>query len=40
MRPLFEKKNMEDANEKELLESYQQQRIVGGTDAQVSSAPW
>ncbi|XP_061549579.1 prothrombin [Phycodurus eques] len=39
-RPLFEKLNKEDVTEKELLESYRQQRIVGGTDAEVASAPW
>ncbi|XP_054650458.1 prothrombin [Dunckerocampus dactyliophorus] len=39
-RPLFEKLQKEDANEKELRESYITQRIVGGNDAQVASAPW
>ncbi|KAM9836155.1 prothrombin [Aulostomus maculatus] len=39
-RPLFEKVGHEDAKEKELLESYRGQRIVGGDDAEVASAPW
>ncbi|XP_057685595.1 prothrombin [Corythoichthys intestinalis] len=39
-RPMFEKLGKEDGNEKELEESYRQQRIVGGTDAEVASAPW
>ncbi|XP_040029645.2 prothrombin [Gasterosteus aculeatus] len=39
-RPLFEKLKKKDRNEAELLESYRQERIVGGDDAQVASAPW
>lgn len=39
-RPLFEKLNKKDAKEAELLESYREQRIVGGDDAEVASAPW
>lgn len=39
-RPLFEKKNKQDAKEGELLESYRASRIVGGIDAEVASAPW
>ncbi|KAM9820242.1 prothrombin [Neosynchiropus ocellatus] len=39
-RPLFEKMNKKDAKEIELLESYREQRIVGGDDAEVASAPW
>ncbi|XP_077462624.1 prothrombin [Stigmatopora argus] len=39
-RPMFEKADKKDGNEKELEESYRQQRIVGGTDAEVASAPW
>lgn len=39
-RPLFEKKNKQDAKEGELLESYRGSRIVGGDDAEVASAPW
>ncbi|XP_061745348.1 prothrombin-like [Nerophis ophidion] len=39
-RPQFEKLKKEDNNEKELLESYRAQRIVGGNDAEVASAPW
>nr|BAM36362.1 coagulin factor II [Oplegnathus fasciatus] len=39
-RPLFEKQNKQDAKEAELLESYREQRIVGGDDADVASAPW
>uniref|UniRef100_A0A3Q2FGV9 Prothrombin n=1 Tax=Cyprinodon variegatus TaxID=28743 RepID=A0A3Q2FGV9_CYPVA len=40
LRPLFEQKSQEDKNEKELLETYKEQRIVGGNDAEVASAPW
>ncbi|XP_008301639.1 prothrombin [Stegastes partitus] len=39
-RPLFEKKNKQDAKEEELLASYRGKRIVGGNDAEVASAPW
>ncbi|XP_068612481.1 prothrombin [Brachionichthys hirsutus] len=39
-RPLFEKLNKQDANEAELLESYREQRIVGGDSAEAASAPW
>ncbi|KAF7660261.1 hypothetical protein LDENG_00285290, partial [Lucifuga dentata] len=39
-RPLFEKQNKQDANEKELLESYRGSRIVGGDNAEVASSPW
>ncbi|KAM6945703.1 prothrombin [Aplochiton taeniatus] len=39
-RPLFEKQSVQDAKEKELLESYLAGRIVGGDDAEVASAPW
>lgn len=39
-RPLFENINKKDAKEMELLESYREQRIVGGNDAEVGSAPW
>uniref|UniRef100_A0A3Q3WIL6 Prothrombin n=1 Tax=Mola mola TaxID=94237 RepID=A0A3Q3WIL6_MOLML len=39
-RPLFEKLNKQDATEKELAESYREQRVVGGSDAEVASAPW
>uniref|UniRef100_A0A671RPU6 Prothrombin n=1 Tax=Sinocyclocheilus anshuiensis TaxID=1608454 RepID=A0A671RPU6_9TELE len=40
VRPLFEKINKEDKNEKELLMSYSGTRIVGGEEAEVASAPW
>ncbi|XP_038159173.1 prothrombin [Cyprinodon tularosa] len=40
LRPLFEQKSQEDKNEKELVETYREQRIVGGNDAEVASAPW
>ncbi|XP_058162249.1 prothrombin [Dasypus novemcinctus] len=40
LRPLFEKKSVEDRKEKELLDSYIEGRIVGGSDAEVGSAPW
>ncbi|XP_077584350.1 prothrombin [Stigmatopora nigra] len=39
-RPMFEKKDKKDGRENELEESYRQQRIVGGIDAEVASAPW
>ncbi|KAI3366194.1 hypothetical protein L3Q82_010012 [Scortum barcoo] len=39
-RPLFEMKNKKDTKEAELLESYREQRIVGGDNADVASAPW
>lgn len=39
-RPLFEKIDKEDTKEEELLESYRDKRIVGGNDAEESSAPW
>lgn len=39
-RPLFENIGIKDAKENELLESYREQRIVGGDDAEVASAPW
>nr|AHK09950.1 blood coagulation factor II [Ctenopharyngodon idella] len=39
-RPLFEKINKADKNEKELLMSYTGSRIVGGDEAEVASAPW
>uniref|UniRef100_A0A3B5QRK3 Prothrombin n=1 Tax=Xiphophorus maculatus TaxID=8083 RepID=A0A3B5QRK3_XIPMA len=39
-RPLFEQKGKQDKNENELLESYREQRIVGGDEAEVASAPW
>ncbi|XP_048886035.1 prothrombin [Brienomyrus brachyistius] len=39
-RPMFEKENKQDQNEKELLESYGGSRIVKGLDAEVGSAPW
>ncbi|XP_016099655.1 prothrombin-like [Sinocyclocheilus grahami] len=40
VRPMFEKVNKEDKNEKELLMSYTGSRIVGGDEAEVASAPW
>ncbi|XP_037696384.1 prothrombin [Choloepus didactylus] len=40
LRPLFEKKSAEDTAEKELLASYIQGRIVGGSEADVGMAPW
>uniref|UniRef100_A0A8C8DN93 Prothrombin n=1 Tax=Oryzias sinensis TaxID=183150 RepID=A0A8C8DN93_9TELE len=40
LRPLFESKGKKDAKEQELLDSYREQRIVGGDDAEVASAPW
>ncbi|XP_031175699.1 prothrombin [Sander lucioperca] len=39
-RPLFEKIKKVDGKEAELLESYQEKRIVGGDGAEVASAPW
>lgn len=39
-RPLFEKLNKVDGKEAELLESYREQRIVGGDEAEVASVPW
>ncbi|XP_054479738.1 prothrombin [Anoplopoma fimbria] len=39
-RPLFEMLKKKDGGEDELLESYRDKRIVGGTDAEVASAPW
>lgn len=39
-RPLFEQKGKQDKNENELLESYREQRVVGGEEAEVASAPW
>lgn len=39
-RPLFENMNRKDQNEQELLASYREQRIVGGDEAEVASAPW
>ncbi|XP_076970706.1 prothrombin [Tamandua tetradactyla] len=40
LRPLFEKKNMEDQTEGELLNSYIDGRIVGGSEAAPGLAPW
>lgn len=40
LRPLFEKKSIEDATEQELLESYVEGRIVAGRDAEKGLAPW
>ncbi|XP_067295582.1 prothrombin [Pseudorasbora parva] len=40
VRPLFEKINKEDKNEKDLLMSYSGSRIVGGAEAEIASAPW
>ncbi|XP_004619129.1 prothrombin [Sorex araneus] len=40
LRPLFEKRQLEDESEQELLESYIQGRIVGGQEAEVGLAPW
>ncbi|XP_027631213.1 prothrombin [Tupaia chinensis] len=40
LRPLFEKKSLEDSTEKELLDSYIAGRIVKGREAEVGSAPW
>ncbi|KAM9220047.1 prothrombin isoform 2-T2 [Dugong dugon] len=40
LRPLFEKKSLEDKKEKELLDSYIHGRIVEGWDAEQGIAPW
>nr|XP_015813395.2 prothrombin [Nothobranchius furzeri] len=40
VRPLFEQVSRVDNGEKEMLESYREQRIVGGDSAEVASAPW
>ncbi|XP_014716795.1 prothrombin [Equus asinus] len=40
LRPLFEKKSVEDKTEKELLDSYIDGRIVEGWDAELGLAPW
>ncbi|XP_004682912.1 PREDICTED: prothrombin [Condylura cristata] len=40
LRPLFEKKSVEDQTESELLQSYVQGRIVHGLDAEIGVAPW
>ena len=40
LRPLFEKKKLQDQTEKELFESYIEGRIVEGQDAEVGLAPW
>ncbi|XP_060032468.1 prothrombin [Erinaceus europaeus] len=40
LRPLFEKKDLEDKTEQELLDSYIQGRIVHGWDAEIGIAPW
>ncbi|XP_053305162.1 prothrombin [Spea bombifrons] len=40
LRPLFEKKNVQDKTEDELLASYMAGRVVHGEDAQQGSAPW
>lgn len=40
LRPLFEKKSVEDKSEHELLESYIEGRIVGGQEAEIGLAPW
>ncbi|KAM6157943.1 prothrombin [Rhynchocyon petersi] len=40
LRPLFEKKSLEDKTEQELRDSYIEGRIVGGSDAEVGLAPW
>lgn len=40
LRPLFEKKSLEDKTEQELLESYIGGRIVAGSDAELGLAPW
>lgn len=39
-RPLFEKKQITDQSEKELLDSYRGGRVVHGNDAEVGSSPW
>uniref|UniRef100_A0A8C5D9W6 Prothrombin n=1 Tax=Gouania willdenowi TaxID=441366 RepID=A0A8C5D9W6_GOUWI len=40
VRPLFETMDKEDGKEAVLMDSYREQRIVGGDDAEVASAPW
>ncbi|XP_033063711.1 prothrombin [Trachypithecus francoisi] len=40
LRPLFEKKSLEDKTEGELLESYIDGRIVEGWDAEIGMSPW
>lgn len=40
LRPLFEKKSVQDKTEKELLDSYITGRIVEGWDAEIGIAPW
>ncbi|XP_020737482.2 prothrombin [Odocoileus virginianus] len=40
LRPLFEKKKLQDQTETELFESYIEGRIVEGQDAEVGLAPW
>ncbi|XP_019511861.1 PREDICTED: prothrombin [Hipposideros armiger] len=40
LRPLFEKKSLEDNTEQQLLESYIGGRIVAGWDAEMGLAPW
>uniref|UniRef100_A0A147AMC1 Prothrombin n=1 Tax=Fundulus heteroclitus TaxID=8078 RepID=A0A147AMC1_FUNHE len=40
LRPLYEQKGKQDKTESELLASYREKRIVGGSDAEVASAPW
>ncbi|XP_068117761.1 prothrombin [Hyperolius riggenbachi] len=40
LRPLFEKKKVEDKSESELLASYIDGRIVAGEEADRGSAPW
>ncbi|XP_037552449.1 prothrombin [Nematolebias whitei] len=40
MRPLFELANKKDKNEDDLVDSYRDKRIVGGSNAEVASAPW
>lgn len=40
LRPLFEKKSLSDKTEKELLDSYIEERIVEGWDAEKGIAPW
>ncbi|XP_042726189.1 prothrombin [Lagopus leucura] len=39
-RPLFEKKQITDQSEKELMDSYMGGRVVHGNDAEVGSSPW
>ncbi|XP_069888534.1 prothrombin [Dipodomys merriami] len=40
LRPLFEKKSLQDQTESELLDSYIEGRIVGGSEAEIGIAPW